>query len=184
MAEVVSRTIENDEILVRLIFEGDFKKNNVHQDNIIEKSVFVDTRNNEVSLQRERYSDESNCKRIGKLHPHRFVGFVVFKKKSFDDKVIEHVKLRNDFKADVFATPLDEHNKVISDSIEVTTETPILPAHADLVYINPAAFPTDDSPHTSVRLFSKNLLKESVLILDPDLDSDDFEEIKFQEALA
>jgi|APLak6261690433_1056193.scaffolds.fasta_scaffold10707_2 hypothetical protein len=184
MSEVVSRIIENDEILVRFIFEGDFKKKIIQEKNLIEKDIFIDTHNNGVSLQRERYCDETNCKKLGKQIPHNFVGFIVFKKSAFNSQVVEHINLRPNFEADIFSTPLDEKMQVIPAEIEVTTETPIMPAHADLIYINPAIEATDNSPHTFKRVFSKNLFKDSIVILDFNLDSDDFDDIKFKEAFA
>ncbi len=184
MSEVISRNIDNTEILVRFLFQKDFKKNAVDVSNIIEKDIFTDTHNKGVSLQRERYINERKCKDIAKKMNKTFVGFIVFKKADFEEKVLECRVLRGNFEAEIHATPLDENLDLIPDDVEVTADTPKLPAHADIIYLDPAHLPNDDSsPHTFKRIFSKNLFKSSKLLLDSNIESDDFN-LVFSEALA
>lgn len=175
MAEIISREILNDEILVRFVFSRDFKKGRINENNIIDKDIYVDTRGG-VSLQRERYSDENLCRRIAKGNVNGYVGFIIFRKSVFDELVIQHRDDRDDFLAEVNSTPLDVNLDVIPTNIDVFTDTPINPAHADLEYINPATVITDNSPHTFTRMFSKNLFKHSKLWIDPNPDSDEYEE--------
>lgn len=160
MAEIIDRNIDNDEIIIRYIFEGDFKKNIFIVANIIEKDVFLDTRYSEVSLLRTKYNNKENCIKRGFDIKTDFVGYLIFKKSIFE-QVVKSIKLEEvrDFEAKIISTPLDENFEVIPKENIVTIETPINPGHADLKYINPGLLFSDENPNIAIRRFSRKLFK-------------------------
>lgn len=166
MSDIISRIILDDEILVRLIFNGHFKrKKTIHLDNIESQRVFVDTRGNTVSLLRERYHNENDCLNRGQNINIDIAGFVIFKKEHFDSSKKEHIEQNNNsFEADIVSSPLDENHNIIDDAIDVYTDTPICPGHADLLYINPGNFEDEDA-NTAMRRFSRVLFKNSKIVL-------------------
>lgn len=178
MPDKISRIIDDDEVLVRYLFSRDFKKGNIDFSKIIDKDVYVDTRGG-VSLQRLRYCSESECKQRAKNNDLVYVGFLIFSKKIFNVLLEEHRVIRNDFNAIIESTPLDENNQTIGNQIDVFDNTPVNPSHADLIYINPACIPGDESPHTFTRIFSKNLFKQSEFIIDEYPEDEDYIGIPF-----
>lgn len=181
MAKIIQRKIDDDEILVRFVFEKDFKSKILHPKRIKDKEIFLDTRGG-VSLQREKYSKEKQCKVFAKLNPNKFVGFLIFQKKDFTSAHKEHNLQRPGFLAKIKASPLDKDWNLIDDDIETTTSTPGNPAHADLNYLNPAAIP-DESPKTAIRVFSRKLFKKSKLIIDDNPELENFTTCKFSEVI-
>ncbi|MDQ7961633.1 hypothetical protein [Flavobacterium lindanitolerans] len=179
--EIISKAIDGDEILIRYLYLNDFKKNQLDPEKLIEKDVYVDTRDEGVSLQREKYISENDCKILAKNIPRKYVGFMLFKKSVFEKLLEEHKTLRAEFEAEINASPLDENNKKINSDIEVTTDTPGQPAHADLEYINPAIIEEDTSTHTFSRIFSKNLCRQSVILLDQNIEEVNFIGCTFKE---
>lgn len=160
MAEIIERNIDNNEIIIRHIFETDFKKNVFLIDNIIEKDVFIDTRFPEVSLLRERYNDREICIKRGFEIKPDFIGYLIFKKSIFEDVVKDFIlEGSKDFKAIILSTPLDIYLKVIPLNKIVTTETPINPGHADLKYLNSGLLFNDENPNIAIRRFSRKLFK-------------------------
>ncbi|MCZ8091392.1 MAG: hypothetical protein O9282_13465 [Flavobacterium sp.] len=163
MEEIIDRNINSDEVLVRCIFVGDFKRNkSLIEENIVDKDVFVDTRPNvDVSLLRRRYYSKEECKKRGKQIKDDFVGFLIFKKEVFDNVIIKHREnSANAFEAEIMATPLDENQQVIPLDVEVNIKTPVNPGHADIKYINPGLLHDDENPNTAIRRFSRTLFKE------------------------
>lgn len=129
-----------------------------------DSEVFLDLRG--VSHQRNRYSDESNClQKALKNTYHKFVGFVIYKRKCFDEVVYEHKQVngREDFEAELEATPLDENDIQIPKEIKIYIDTPGSPAHADINYINPSIGELE-SPKIAIRSFSRKLYKRSTYI--------------------
>jgi hypothetical protein len=179
MSQVISRIIDSGEILVRFVFERDFRGKMAKQEKMKDEEVFIDMRGG-VSMQRERYCDENECKKRAIQNVNRFVGFLVFRKNKFDDVCKEHKKERETFEALIKSTPLDKDNREIPEDIIVKNDDAGNPSHADLSYINPAV-KNDESPKTALRFFSRRLCKVSKLILDTSTDNDKFIDYKFSE---
>ncbi|MHA3788166.1 hypothetical protein ACX0HA_08155 [Flavobacterium hauense] len=182
MQQLISRKIDDEEILIRFVYSSDFKKGKIEESSFIEKDFFFDTRGG-VSLQRERYSNENLSKQFAKANPQPYAGFVIFKKSVFDELVALHQQKRGEFEAVIKATPLDPEFNIIEPPTEVYTDTPLNPAHADIYYINPANEVTDESVHTYRRLFTKNLFKKSKLLIDEKPDDDTFIDCVFKEII-
>jgi hypothetical protein len=166
MRELISRNINDSEIFIRFVFHGNFKNSNKGYtiSNIADQKIYFDSRGG-VSMQRERYCSESESKSFAKKIQLKYIGFVIFKKECFDEILKELKDVWNDFEAIIKSTPLDEGYNVIDEGIEVYTDTPINPGHADLYYENPA-IKEDENTHSFARVFSKNLFKKSTLIVD------------------
>lgn len=180
MPRNIDKEIGENEILVRFIFDSNFKRKILNEENIIDGEVFLDLRG--VSMQREKYCIEKQCKFLAKKIPKNYVGFVIFRKSHFDEVKISHKQIRTEFEAIIKATPLDIHNNYIPDEIIVSTKTDGNPSHSDLFYINPAVG-ENESPKTALRSFSRKLLKKSKLILDDDAQSLSYFGEKFQKVV-
>jgi len=186
MAELISRNILDDEILVRYLFFGHFKrKKPAIYDNIMFGNIYIDTRDRGVSLLRYRYNDENECLKRGLETMQDLAGFYIFKKCDFLDSIKAHIEDNNEgFEAIIVSSPLDENEKVISDEIEVYTNTPINPGHADLHYINPATL-IGEEPNTAIRRFSRVLAKYSkyVLLNELEFESDSVLPVDFKKII-
>lgn len=157
--------ISDEEILVRFIFESDFKNKKVESSKIISQEVFLDTRGG-VSMQRHDYCSENECKKFALKIPNKqFVGFVIFEKKAFDIVVENHKNERDTFEAIIEHTPMDSEFKYLAPLTRVSTNSPGNPSHCDLKYINPAVI-NDETPKTAIRIFSRKLFKKSKLIFE------------------
>lgn len=175
MAEIIDRNIDNNEVIIRFIYKGDFKHNKpIIKENLIDKDVFLDTRFSEVSLLRTRYNNKNNCIRRGYETKQDFVGFLAFKKKMFLSIVAEH-KLDDfeSFEAKLVSSPLDENYKIIPIEKEVKTDTPINPGHSDLIYLNPGLSHSDENPNIAIRRFSRRLYKTCIVFFE----NDDYENL-------
>ncbi len=177
--QIVSRLIEDEEILVRFLFERDFKKKIVKKERIIDGGVFLDTRG--VSMQREKYSNENECKKRALNNPNKFVGFLIFRKKTFNQVHSDHKKERETFEAIIKSTPLDINNRIVPENILVKVRDKGNPGHADLIYIEPVIL-NDETPKIAIRVFSRKLYKESKLILYTD-NNYGFGEYKFKDVI-
>lgn len=163
---IVPEIIDNQETLVRFIFESHFKNKKIEISRINTGEVFLDSRNLGVSLQRHLFCDENLCKKLALNVPNqKYVGFMLFKKEMFLEVRKEHLKVRNEFEADILFTPLDENDHVIEDKTNILIDTPKNSSHSDLFYLNPATI-EDESPNTAIRLFSRQLCKVSKLFID------------------
>ncbi len=170
MEQIIDRNIDNNEVIIRFIFQGNLKDNKrnliFQKEFIIDKDIFIDTRKNDdgtnvdVSLLRKRYNSEEECTERGKQVKEDFIGFLIFKKYEFENVVIKHREIGcNNFEAEIISTPLDENYNIIPLENIVKIDTPINPGHADLKYINPGLITNDENPNTAIRRFSKNLFK-------------------------
>ncbi|WP_339888814.1 hypothetical protein [uncultured Flavobacterium sp.] len=174
MAEIINRNIDNNEIIIRFIFKGDIKVNKQNKkENIIDKDVFIDTRNPEVSLLREKYNSKDDCVKRGYDVKSDFIGFVIFKKNDYDNCVNSHKNDCATFNAEIVSSPLDADYNIIPLEIEVRTDTPINPGHSDLKYINPGLIQDDENPNIAIRRFSRKLFK----ICHVCFENENFEEI-------
>jgi len=173
MSDIIDKQILKDEILVRFLFDTNFKKKISHKDKIIDGEVFLDLRG--VSLQRERYCTENKCKQFANNIPKKFAGFVVFRKKHFEEIKSLHKEKREDFEAIIKSTPLNEDNEYIPEDVVVYTSTLGNPAHCDLVYINPSIDESqNESPKIAIRSFSRKLYRKSILIIDERSDDENY----------
>ena len=174
MSQIIDRNIDDNEIIIRHIFTGDFKKNVFTIGNIIEKDVFLDTRFPEVSLLRTRYNDKENCIKRGYDIKPDFVGYLVFKKSVFEE-VVKNLKMKEskDFEAIILSTPLDINFNIIPVENIVTIETPVNPGHADLKYINPGLLFNDENPNIAIRRFSRKLFKSCKICFNVDNNHDE-----------
>ncbi|MBK0382044.1 hypothetical protein I5M32_03650 [Pedobacter sp. SD-b] len=162
----IPENIADSEILVRFIFDSDFKNKKIEITKVIEGGIFLDTRDLGVSLQRHLFCNEQQCKKIAcNIQNKNYVGFVIFKKEDFQKTKEEHKKEREEFEAVILFTPLDEGNNIIEDKTNIYTNTPKNPSHSDLFYINPAVT-NDETPKTAIRQFSRKLVKTSNIIID------------------
>lgn len=161
MEEIIDRNIDNNEVIIRFIFRGDIKsKKALVKESIIDKDVFIDTRNGGVSLLRKRYNSQSECIKRGFEVKNDFVGFLRFTKNQFDTSVSEHKKLESStFESEIVSSPLDENYQIIPLGKEVRIDTPINPGHADLIYINPGLIADDENPNIAIRRFSRRFFK-------------------------
>ncbi|NDI97994.1 hypothetical protein GWA97_02790 [Flavobacterium sp. LaA7.5] len=179
MDEIVSRLIDDDEILVRFLFRGDFKrKKSISIENINKREVFLDTRGPQISLLRERYNDETECKDRGLQITTDLVGFVIFQKEKYI-KIYKNYKenIVNHFDAELRSSPLDENLDVIPESIDITRKTPISPAHADLTYINPGIDETAESTNLAIKRFSEFLFKDCKVVMLEDIEEEVFKKV-------
>lgn len=178
MLITIPRIIDEQEILVRFIFEKHFKNKKIEPNRINDGEIFLDLKG--VSLQRELYCDETKCKTLAKANAvQKYIGFVIFRLKNFNYTVHAHKAKRPDFEVELISSPLDVDLNIIPNEIEVTTLTPGMPAHADIKYLNPALM-DDESPKIAIRKFSRNLYKNSKLIIDEEIEKETFSTCKFK----
>ncbi|WP_431107747.1 hypothetical protein [Winogradskyella poriferorum] len=172
MPTPIPRKIDSEEILVRFINDRDFKSKILDAQKFIHKSVLLPHQGG-VSLQREKYCNENCCKKISKgflVNSNKvYVGFLLFIKSDFD-KFIEKYKSENrpDFEAEIISTPLDEELKLIGKSENIYTNTKGYPAHADIIYLNPA-IRGDESTATAIRSFAKKFSEKLCKIVIDDM---------------
>ena len=184
MPLLIPKEIADDEILVHFIFDRNFKNKIIKEEKLVSKDIFLPNKGG-VSFQRNFYCDESKCKNfakgvaIGKV----YIGFIIFRKSHFEKVKQDYIQNeRNEFEADIISTPLDENFEYLPKDVEVYLDTPGNPAHADLIYENPA-LKENESPNTAIRSFSRKLSKECKLIIDSDSSSDSYDDIEFKKVV-
>ena len=159
--------ISDEEILVRYIFDSDFKKKNISHDRIDSANIFQPYGDG-VSLQRQFFCKENECKVRAKRIEKKYVGFIVFRKKRFEEVKSEYIRHeRSDFRSKIIPTPLDDEGRYLTELDDSFIENQGNPSHADLRYINPAPM-EGETPKTAIRSFSRKLYKDCCLILDED----------------
>ncbi|CAA0185371.1 conserved hypothetical protein [Tenacibaculum maritimum] len=173
--------ISKDETLVRYVFESDFKGKNVLRKKI-NFSNFLLPYLGGVSIQRESYCSENECKKRAKLTGKVYVGFYVFRKSRFLEVRDNYIlNSRKNFQADLFSTPLNSNNDYLplpinNKSFEILEGNP---SHADLIYINPAPV-EGETPKTAMRSFVRKLYNERELIIDSSSKEDDYKGTAFK----
>ncbi len=177
MSIIIDKEIKENEIFVRFIYDSSFRKKILEIDRIIDGEVFLDLRG--VSMQREKYCNETKCKFFAKKIPKKFVGYVIFRKSHFDEAKNSQKQIKPDFEAILKSTPLDKDNNYIPDDIIVSADTEGNPSHSDLIYINPALI-ENESPKIAIRSFSRKLFKKCKIIFDNDVISSTYSGEKFQ----
>lgn len=184
MPLLIPKEITDDEILVHFIFDRNFKKKIIAEERLVSKDIFLPNKSG-VSFQRSFYCEESKCKNfakdvaIGKV----YIGFIVFRKSHFEKVKQNYIQNeRNEFEADIFSTPLDENFEYLPKEVEVYTDSLGNPAHADLIYENPAV-KESESPNTAIRSFSRKLSKECKLIIDSNPLSDSYDDVEFNKLI-
>lgn len=180
MSTLIPRNIAIDEILVHYIFDRNFKRKQISKECFISKDVFIPNKGG-VSLQRNSYISETNCKKLAKTIQGRvYVGFLIFKKSTFQKVKKNYIEtMRKDFDAKIVANPLDDNFDNIPDTIKIYTNTLGNPAHADLIYINPAV-QEKETPNIAIRSFSRKLAKECLLIFDTNPEEETYNEAVFE----
>lgn len=170
---LVPQHIDDSEILLRFVFQDNFKKKNISPDKIIDGDIFLDTRLIGISLQRIQYSDFGFCKGKAKsINNKIFVGFVLFKKEDYLLVCDEFKKIRSQFESILEFTPLDKDGHYLVDRTTINIADEGNPSHSDIIYINPAFTPEEAKPNVPLRIFSRELYKKCKLIIDDNRDSD------------
>jgi hypothetical protein len=167
-----------------IFFDRNFKNKIISEEKLVSKDIFLPNKGG-VSLQRNFYCEENKCKEfakgvaIGKV----YIGFIVFRKSDFEKVKQNYIQNdRKEFDADIVSTPLDEYFQHIPKEREVYIDTPGNPAHADLIYVNPA-LKDDESPNTAIRSFSRKLSKDCKLIIDSKPLSETFDDVEFKKVV-
>ena len=181
MPLLIPKKIADEEILVHYIFDRNFNKKVISEEKLISKDIFLPNKGG-VSLQRSLYCGESKCKMfakgvaIGKV----YIGFIVFRKLHFEKVKQDYIENeRSEFEADIVSTPLDAKFQYLAEDIEVNIDSSGNPAHADLIYKNPA-LKENESPNTAIRSFSRKLSKVCKLIIDNNSSSDSYDDVEFK----
>lgn len=180
MKEIIDRNIDNNEVIIRFIFKGDIKpKKALVKESIIDKDVFIDTRNLEVSLLRTRYNNHNDCIKRGYEIKDDFIGFLMFNKNQFDLSVSQHKDLESStFEAEIISSPLDENNQIIPIEKEVRIDTPINPGHSDLIYLNPGLIADNENPNIAIRRFSRRFFKICDVFFENKDNNENIEDLK------
>lgn len=167
----IKKEIDEDEILVRFIYDRNFKGKIVNKNNLITKELFLPYKEG-VSLQRFNYCDENQCKAYAKrnIKGKVYSGFIIFKKTCFDKVQQLYKNDRVDFEAIVKSTPLDLNNEYLPDDVQVFIKSKGNPSHADIIYINPAAI-GNETTKTAIRSFSRKFSKVCQVAIDEEISS-------------
>lgn len=184
MPLLIPKEITADEILVHFIFDRNFKNKIITEEKLISKDIFLPNKGG-VSFQRNFYCTENKCKEFAKgvAISKVYIGFIVFRKSYFEKVKQDYIKNeRSEFEADIFSTPLDENSEYLPKEVEVYIDTPGNPAHADLIYKNPA-IKENESPNTAIRSFSRKLSKDCKLIIDCNSLSANYDDVEFDKVV-
>ncbi|AWL78198.1 hypothetical protein [Capnocytophaga canimorsus] len=169
---LIPQHIDDSEILLRFVFQDNFKRKNISTDKIIEGDIFLDTRLVGISLQRIQYSDFGFCKGKAKsINNKIFVGFVLFKKEDYLLVCDEFKKVRPQFESILEFTPLDKNGDYLIHRSNINKTDEGNPSHSDIIYINPAFTPEEARPNIPLRIFSRELYKKCELIIDHNRDN-------------
>jgi len=177
--------ISNDEFFIRFVFKSDFKNKLRVKDDKINFSGFLLPNKGGVSLQRGLFCDENEAKFRAKLiSPINYVGFYVFKKIDFNEKLKLYLKSNPNFKVNIFATPLDINSDYIAlpiefDEFEIEKGNP---SHSDIIYINPSP-KEGETPKVAIRSFVRKFFNQKYLIFDDNIEESKFMNCKFIDVL-
>lgn len=163
--------IHAEELLVRGIVHPMFYSNSKAR---LKREAFLPPpTKQDVSLLRREFSPhdtfcKNHCKSI-KVGNSSYCGMATFLARHVDEtnRDNDNVSLA------VKATPIDEHGQYVEEGLEVFSESPGLPMHADLLYSVPA--PIQGQPSTIHRMMADRLLKIACFFLDESPDSDNWE---------
>lgn len=170
--------IKNTEILVRYLFDRDFKKKKIIEERLQLGNIFMPYKGG-VSLQRALFCNENQCKERAKNIPNNYVGFVIFRKSTFEATKRHYIQNnRSEFDATIIASPMKDENTYYPEGIKIFQDMLGNPAHADLKYINPAPI-DDETPKTAIRSFSRKFMKNCHVIIDENPQNKDYEGSKF-----
>lgn len=172
MKEEINRNIDDDEILVRIIFSPSHYSRSKKK--FIYKEIFVPLRGG-VSLNRYRHSDEDFSKRTGleiqNPPDSEYKGVALFTRNIIFSEWENYLQstTKEYFKLEIIATPLDEKGNIIPESIRVYEGDEGNPAHADMIYTSFEENVLNEP--SEIRAFSKHfgrsLETRTLLILDP-----------------
>lgn len=167
MAHSISRTIDNDETLLRCIVHPMFYS---ESKGTMKREVFLpppDRR--DVSLLRRDFTkDDSFCKnhcKSIKIGGSEYVGIAVF--------LARHVQQINDseqttISIELIATPLNPNKEMIPEQEEIFMNTSGLPMHADMIYERPLK---KGIPATEHQIVASMLLKKATFYIDKFIES-------------
>lgn len=177
--------IQPDEILVRFVFDGNFKRKVVEDVNLIIKDLFLPNRGG-VSLQRGNFVSENKCKLIATsvFNDRSFSGFVIFTKQKFDEIKTKYVEEnRPEFEALILSTPIDPIGRYIAvNRLGIEVDDNCNYGHSDLIYLNPA-MRKEESVNTAIRSFSRKLSKTCIFIKDQGISNEIFQGTQFKDAI-
>lgn len=167
--EEINRNIDDNEILIRIIFSP--KHYSRSNKKFHYNEIFVPYKGG-VSLNRYKYSNENLSKKQGLAMENlnfRYKGVVLFKKKMIFSELENYLSSTNrkNLDIEIRATPLDEKEKIIPEGTKVFTTDKGNPSHADIIY-SPEHIPSSEPRKARAfsKYFAKALERENLLILD------------------
>jgi hypothetical protein len=175
MTNIISKEINDKEVLVHFMYDRHFKRKMVSIEKLVTKDIFLPNKGG-VSLQRALYCTEEECKgkAIKNLKDKLFSGFYVFQKSGFEIVKNEYIENdRNEFRAEIVSSPLDENNDYLPVGCTVYIDSIGNPGHSDIKYLNPAV-KENESPNTAIRSFSRKLAKICKLLIDDNFMNDEY----------
>ena len=174
--------IGSNEILVRFIFDRNFKNKVIDVNKLIIKNIFLPNKGG-VSLQRGSFLAENQCKSFAKKIPNRkFAGFLIFKKYKFEEIKVSFIQENSEFDAKIIATPLDINGNYILDFDRIFINDDGNPTHADIKYFKPEV--KEEVPNPTIRSFSRKLSKICAITLEENGNNDEiFYGKKFSEII-
>lgn len=169
--QVVSRSVEDEEIIVRGLVAPLLWSQNKKR---FKKEAFMPPPNsNDVSVLRLSYTDDNFCKRHAsslQIPNNVYVGLAVVL-----PKYIRNVNKsipNNEVEVNVVSTPIDEENKVVPLDVVVYTNDKGLPMHADILYSEANKKEEIGNPREKIGQISMAISKSAKGENDPDPDSD------------
>ncbi|PQJ81029.1 hypothetical protein BTO18_14560 [Polaribacter porphyrae] len=179
---LIPNNIESSEKLVHYLFTKHFKRKIISSEisDLNNREILMPNKGG-VSLQRTRYCNENKCKEFASMIPDRvYCGFLLFSKQDFENVKSNYIKYsRPDFEAILKHTPLNENFEYLPNNSKVFVNSPGNPAHSDLIYLNPAQI-NEEKPNTAIRSFTRKFLQFCTLLIDKNLESNDYEGILFE----
>lgn len=171
--QVVSRTVKDEEIIVRGLVDPLFWSHNKKK---FKKEAFMPPPNsNDVSVLRLIYTDDHACKRHAsslQIPNNVYVGLAVVLSK--DIRSVNNAIPNNEVGVDVVCTPLDIENKVVPKNKVVYKEDQGLPMHADILYSEANVREEVGNPREKIGQISMAISKFAKGENDPDPSSNDW----------
>jgi len=165
MCEIVDKIIGRNEICIRCLTYPLFVSNN---DNKLKYNAFTPPPNKaDVSTLRLKYTDLKSCKQHAKnldIPSNQYYGLAALKKNHIEQMNSEQVGIE----ANIVYSPIDSDNNYMDKSIDVYTNTPGIPMHADIVYSQEMK---KGEVNTPFRKYAKGLIKLVNFVKDTDPDS-------------
>lgn len=169
MAKPIPREINEDETIVRCVFH------HIHYSRSkgLKRESFLPAPDKiDVSVLRRKYTKndtycKNHCQSIS-MEGQTYVGMCVILARHIRE-VRESNKV--DISVEIKSTPLDREKNRIPNNEDIFTNTPGIPAHADILYEFPVK---EGEPWTKHRAFANELLKLSTLYLDANVNGNEW----------